>query len=91
MIDFGKEIVPVVGMPKVKAVSREKIRAEFYNGYTAENPGSKRRAFNRMMADAAVKSLIASKEIAGEDWIWFMRDEQDVGQAGRSAGQGQET
>ena len=35
--------------PEVKAVEREKVRAEFYASYTAENAEANRKAFDRLL------------------------------------------
>ena len=72
-IDDGAIIRPF-GMegPEVKAVEHERLRAEFYSVYPAENQVAKNKAFNRLRTDALAKSLIASREIAGVDWIWLV-------------------
>lgn len=82
MIDFGSKIRPYGNNgPEVKAVTRDKIRAEFCRSYTADNPAAKRQAFKRLVDAAGAQSLIASQEIAGEDWIWFAKIIEDENNA----------
>jgi len=60
--------------PELKAAERERVRAEFYASYPAEDASAKRKAFNRMLDHALTAKLIGSREISGTDWIWIVAD-----------------
>lgn len=75
MIDFGKPMRPFGGQgPELKCVPFEKARAEFNVSYTAETQDAKRKAFRRQIDAAVGKGLIASREVSGIDWLWFVKD-----------------
>ena len=60
---------------EVKAIERERVRAEFYASYTAEHAEAKRKAFDRTMDQALGAKLIASRELNGVDWMWLVIEE----------------
>ena len=78
MIDFGKTFRPMTDGPELKCVQHEQIRAEFYRCYPAENQPAKRQAFNRLRTEAVNKGVVASREVSGADWLWFV-NERDTG------------
>lgn len=76
MIDFGKVMRPMVDGPEVKTVAADKVRAEFYVCYPAENSEAKKKAFKRLLEGALAKRLVAYREVAGIDFLWFVQDER---------------
>jgi len=76
MIDFGKTVRPFTDGSEVKAVAAEKVRAEFYASYPAENAEAKKKAFKRLLDGAIAKHLVASREVVGTDFLWFVQDNQ---------------
>ena len=74
MIDKGERKRPFgFEAPEVKAVTFEQVRIEFYARYPGEM-ATKRKAFHRFVSDASGKGLIASRDIGGTDWLWFLDD-----------------
>ena len=69
--------------PEVRAVDRERVRAEFYASYSADGASqeTKRRNFNRLIDGAQEKNLIAARFDDGVDWLWFASkaDEEPTG------------
>ena len=61
--------------PEVKAVEREKVRAEFYASYTAESAEANRKAFGRLLDQALTARLIAAREIGTTDWLWLTNED----------------
>ncbi|MDX7950489.1 hypothetical protein P7D22_04755 [Lichenihabitans sp. Uapishka_5] len=41
----------------------------------AEDAGTRRKAFRRFMDEAVRKALIASRELDGQDLLWFVKPE----------------
>ena len=81
-IDFGQKMTPIPGMPQVKAVRREKVRAEFYARHPSDNKDIKRKAFNRLMTslipyahNARTHSAEQVDQIAASirEWGWTVR------------------
>jgi hypothetical protein len=58
LCDLGKDTIPRAGMPLVKAVDSEAVRAEFYRLYVADTPRAKRVAFNRCAKDAVERGVM---------------------------------
>ena len=56
----GKTTIPRAGMPEVKAVDREAVRAEFYRLYPGETQEAKRQAFARCAKDAVERGVLYS-------------------------------
>ncbi len=76
MIDFGKPKRPYIDMTTdVKVVEADKVRAEFYATYPAENQEAKRQAFNRLLKSVLTKHLVAARAIGGIDFLWFVQDQ----------------
>lgn len=74
-IEHGENKRPFgINGPELKAAERERVRAEFYASYPAEDASAKRKAFNRMLDHALTAKLIGSREISGTDWIWIVAD-----------------
>ena len=69
--------------PEVRAVDRERVRAEFYASYSADGASqdTKRRNFNRLIDSAQEKNLIIARLDDGVDWLWFASkaDEEPTG------------
>ena len=63
--------------PEVKAVERERVRAEFYASYAAEDMATKRKAFGRLLDQALAARLIAAREIGTTDWLWLVTEEAE--------------
>jgi hypothetical protein len=80
LIECGKEIHPYVDGPKVRVVSEEAVRNEFYKEYPADGEtdrqkqAAKRQAFNRVIGDAQARNLIGFREIEGIDYLWLASD-----------------
>jgi hypothetical protein len=55
----GKTTVPRAGMPEVKAVDQEAVRAEFYRLYPG-NAEARKKAFNRCAKEAVERHVISS-------------------------------
>jgi hypothetical protein len=75
-----KEITPF-GMegPLVEATQYELVRDEFFKAYSAEGDPDKKyetrkRAFNRQIKSARERHLICTREVGGEQVIWFGRE-----------------
>jgi len=56
----GKVTIPRAGMPEVKAVDREAVRAEFYRLYPGETQKAKGKAFLRCVQDAVERGILCS-------------------------------
>jgi AAA domain len=56
----GKVTTPRAGMPEVRAVDQEAVRAEFYRLYVADAPRAKRTAFLRCAKDAIERGVMCS-------------------------------
>jgi hypothetical protein len=56
--------------PEVVAVDREKVRAEFFKIYPAENIKAKRESFLRCEKDAAARSIIACHDDGAVTLFW---------------------
>jgi hypothetical protein len=62
-LDAGRMTVPRVGMPEVKVVDQEKVRAEFYKRYLADSPAAKKEAFRRCAKDAVERGIMAALNV----------------------------
>jgi hypothetical protein len=62
----GKDMSPRAGMPQVKAVDREIVRAEFLKAYPAKNRKAKEMAFLRCEIDAVARSIAGHRAIGAE-------------------------
>jgi hypothetical protein len=62
----GKDMSPRAGMPQVKAVDREIVRAEFLKAYPAKNRKAKEMAFLRCEIDAVAHSIAGHRAIGAE-------------------------
>ena len=62
----GKDISPRAGMPQVKAVDREIVRAEFLKIYPAQNRKAKEMAFLRCEKEAVARHVAGYRAIGGE-------------------------
>lgn len=60
---FGKDTVPRVGMPAVKAVDREHVRAEFFRLYVADNHAAKKQAFLAGVKDAVERNILCALNV----------------------------
>jgi hypothetical protein len=64
-------------------VTDSDVRAEFMASYVADGENAKdktsakRKAFQRSVTTALSRNLIASRELAGIDHLWFV-DDQDI-------------
>jgi AAA domain len=56
----GKMTTPRAGMPEIRAVDQEAVRAEFYRQYVADTPSAKRKAFIRCAKDAVERGVMCS-------------------------------
>jgi hypothetical protein len=59
----GRMTVPRTGMPEVKAVDQEKVRAEFYKLYIADSTAAKKEAFRRCAKDAVERGIMGSLNV----------------------------
>lgn len=75
-LEHGKIMRPFGATgPEVRAVHRDRVRAEFFASYAADNPDAKRKAFQREHDKALAAQLMAAREIAGMDWLWLVTGE----------------
>ena len=84
-IDVGlginrKKIMPLGNEgPLVEVTLYELVRDEFYRAYSADGDPAKKtatrkRAFNRQIKGARERHLICTREVDGEQVIWFGRE-----------------
>ncbi len=69
----GKTTTPRPGMPEVKAVGREVVRAEFFRLYPGDTPHAKKQAFIRCAKDAVERGVMCSINTGpdlGQTIIW---------------------
>jgi hypothetical protein len=69
----GKMTTRRVGMPEVKAVDREAVRAEFFRSYPGDTPHAKKLAFLRCVKDAVDRGFICSINVGpdlGQTIFW---------------------
>jgi hypothetical protein len=59
----SKTTIPRAGMPEVRAVDREAVRAEFYRLHPGETQDAKRMAFNRGVKDAVERGVMCSMNV----------------------------
>jgi hypothetical protein len=73
--NFGMTSTPRAGMPEVRAVSREKVRAEFFRIYPGETQKAKRDAFSRCAKDAVERGIMCSLNVGEsmEETIFWLK------------------
>jgi hypothetical protein len=76
LADSGEKTRPFADGSAVPACDIELVRAEFCRQYAAEGSEqqkkeTRRRAFNRSVKDATARNLVATREVAGRQWIWL--------------------
>ncbi len=70
---FGKTAAPRAGMPEVRAVDREAVRAEFFRLYPGDTQKAKRDAFLRCAKDAVERGIMCSINVGpdlGQTIFW---------------------
>ena len=70
----GKTTTPRAGMPEVKAVDREAVRAEFYRLTPSDTPEAKRQSFHRCAKDAVERGVMCSINVGpdlGQTIFWI--------------------
>jgi hypothetical protein len=70
---FGKTTTPRVGMPEVRAVDREAVRAEFFRLYPGDTQKAKSLAFLRSGKDAIERGIMCSINVGpdlGQTIFW---------------------
>jgi hypothetical protein len=67
----GEKIQPYADGPEVLAVKADYVRAEFFKQHAADQPDSKRKAFDRAVTGAQGKELIGLREVSGTKWLWL--------------------
>jgi hypothetical protein len=67
----GEKVQPYGDGPQVLAVKAEYVRVEFFKQHTADQPDSKRKAFDRAVTGAQGKDLIGVREVSGTKWLWL--------------------
>jgi hypothetical protein len=82
LTDNGKDIRPFADGPMVRACDLEIVRAEFNKQYVAEGSAeqkadTRRKAFQRAVAAAVDKDLIATREMTGLQFVWLAKPESD--------------
>jgi hypothetical protein len=71
LAEFGARTRPFADGPEVIAVDRERVRAEFFKIYPAENTDTKRVAFSRCEKDAA-GSIIGCRDNGTTTMFWLV-------------------
>jgi len=69
----GKMTAPRAGMPEVKAVDRDAVRAEFFRLYPADTQKAKKDAFLRCAKDAVERGIMCSISVGpdlGQTIFW---------------------
>jgi hypothetical protein len=67
----GEKVQPYGDGPQVLAVKADYVRAEFFKQHAADQPDSKRKAFDRAVTGAQGKELIGVREVSGTKWLWL--------------------
>jgi hypothetical protein len=80
LVDAGENITPWADGPTVRACDLELVRTEFYRQYPADGTEeqkaeTRRKQFKRSVKDAVARSLTATREIDGTQWIWLLKPE----------------
>ena len=78
MIEHGEKKRPFVEKPEFRTVELSRVRLEFYARYPADTQEAKKKAFSRQLVDVTGKGLIASREIDGVDWLWFLKETDTI-------------
>ena len=65
--------------PLVEVTQYQLVRDEFFKAYPAEGDpatkhGARKKAFNRQIRTARQRHLICTREVGGEQVIWFGRE-----------------
>ena len=71
--NFGKTTTPRAGMPEVRAVDREAVRAEFFRLYPGDTQKAKSLAFLRCAKDAVERGVMCSINVGpdlGQTIFW---------------------
>jgi hypothetical protein len=71
--NFGKTTTPRAGMPEVRAVDREAVRAEFFRLYPGDTHKAKKDAFLRCAKDAVERGVMFSINVGpdlGQTIFW---------------------
>ena len=71
--NVGKTTIPRAGMPEVRAVDREAVRAEFFRLYPGDTQKAKRHAFLRCAKDAVERGVMCSINVGpdlGQTIFW---------------------
>jgi AAA domain/Primase C terminal 2 (PriCT-2) len=83
LAEKGRSITPYGAEgPTVMAVVQADLRVEFMAAYPVDEGGerdqkaTKRSAFNRHIKDARDRELIVSREIGGDDMLWFAKENE---------------
>jgi hypothetical protein len=77
LVDCGKDVLPYLDGPKVRAVDKQIIRKEFYKEHPADGDtheqrqDARRRAFNHALSSAQTAGLICVREIGDIQYIWL--------------------
>jgi hypothetical protein len=80
LVNAGENITPWADGPTVRACDLELVRTEFYRQYPADGTEeqkaeTRRKQFKRSVKDAVARSLTATREIDGTQWIWLLKPE----------------
>ena len=80
LTDIGRDIRPFIDGPTVRACDVEIVRAEFYRQHPADGTEkqkreARRKTFQRAFKDAQARSLIASREVDGVQFVWLAKPE----------------
>jgi hypothetical protein len=71
LVEFGVRTRPFPDGPEVLAVDRERVRAEFFKIYPAENVDAKRVTFSRCEKDAVTRGIIACRDDGTATLFWL--------------------
>jgi len=93
LLDHGQSVRPFPDGPQVRACDAELIRAEFYRQYPADGTNkqksaARRKAFSRSLSDGVARSLVATREVDGVQFVWLVKSEEATAKDEATAGDG---